>query len=206
MDEYAQSAVQAGWAAAILDSYSPREWKAAWARTRVCSGIRLPGFRRAADVLAGLDLLQADPRVDHQHVRIASWSHGGWSVGDLVTLRDQGDGGLTRTLSGVEALLFTYPYCGFPAQGGKRDWTWKGEVRVVFAGNDWLQPPAGCTPMLDRARKAGVQVETVTYPGVTHAFDERVKAPDSPYKFDAAATARAHEEFIAWLKTPAPQH
>ncbi|HEX4182003.1 MAG TPA: dienelactone hydrolase family protein [Caulobacteraceae bacterium] len=202
MDEYAQSAVQAGWAAAILDSYSPRQWQAAWARTRVCSGLRLPGFRRAADVLAGLDLLQADPRVDHQHVRIASWSHGGWAVGDLVTLRDPGDGGLTRSLSGVEAILFTYPYCGFPAQGGKRDWTWKGQVRAAFAGDDRLQPAVGCAPMLDRAREAGAQVETVTYSGATHAFDERVKSPDSPFKFDAPATARAHADFIIWLKTP----
>src|SRR5215472_16512378 len=47
MDEYARSAVEAGWAAAILDSYSPRGWEPTWARTRVCTGLRLPGFRRA---------------------------------------------------------------------------------------------------------------------------------------------------------------
>ena len=92
MDEYAASAVKAGWAAAILDSYAPRDWEARWARIRVCSGLRLRGFHRAADVLAGLDVLQDDPRVDTRHLRIASWSHGGWAVGDLVTLRDPGDG------------------------------------------------------------------------------------------------------------------
>jgi dienelactone hydrolase len=202
MDEYARSAVQAGWAAAILDSYAPRHWEAPWARRRVCTGLRLQGFRRAADVLAGLDLLHADPRVDARHLRIASWSHAGWAVGDLVTLRDPGDGSLRRTMTEVEALYFTYPFCGFPAQGPRRDWTWKGDVRFVFAEHDTVQSAAGCQPMLDRARKAGSHVETVVFPGVTHAFDERVKAADSTFKFDPAATARAHQEFIAWLQRP----
>jgi dienelactone hydrolase len=204
MDEYARSAVEAGWAAAILDSYSPRRWEAPWARRRVCTGLLLQGFRRAADVLAGLDLLQSDARVDHRRLRIASWSHGGWAVGDLLTLRDPGDGGFSRTMADVEAIYFTYPFCRFPSQGGRRDWTWKGGVRFVFAEHDTVQSAAGCGPMVDRARKAGSKVETVMFPGVTHAFDERVRSADSTFKFDPAATARAHAEFIAWLKTPAP--
>jgi dienelactone hydrolase len=57
--------------------------------------------------------------------------------------------------------------------------------------------------MVDRARKAGSSVETVMFPGTTHAFDERVKSKDSTFRFDPAATDRAHAEFIAWLKTPA---
>jgi len=202
MDEYARSAVEAGWAAAILDSYSPRNWKADWARSRVCTGLRLPGFSRAADVLAALDLLRIDARVDPRHLRIASWSHGGWAVGDLVTLRDPGDGSFTRTMAAVEAMQFTYPYCGFPSQGGKRDWTWRGGVRMLFAERDTMQPAAGCLPMVNRARKGGSDVEVVVFPGVTHAFDERLRRPDSPFRFDPAATARAHAEFIAWLRSP----
>jgi dienelactone hydrolase len=202
MDEYARSAVEAGWAAAILDSYGPRHWDASWARNRVCTGLRLPGFRRAADVLAGLDLLHADPRVDPHHLRIASWSHGGWTVGDLVTLSDPGDGSFRRTMADVEAVQFTYPYCAFPSQAGKRAWTWRGGVRFVFAQRDVVQPPAGCRAMEDRARAGGAQVESIVYPGVTHAFDERVQTPTSRFVFDPGAAARAHAEFIAWLKTP----
>lgn len=205
MDEYARSAVQAGWAAAILDSYAPRGWAAPWARRRVCTGMRLRGFSRAADVLAGLDLLERDPRVDHRRLRIASWSHGGWAVGDLMTLHDRGDGAFSRTMHEVEGVYFTYPFCSFPAQGGRRPWTWSGEVRMVFAQNDTVQGAAGCQRMVQRARQAGSAVQTVTFPGVTHAFDERVKSADSTFRFDPAATARAHAEFIAWLKTPAPQ-
>ena len=201
MAEYAQSAVKADWAAAILDSYAPRHWEAPWARRRVCTGLLLQGYRRAADVLAGLDLLRADARVDHRRLRIASWSHGGWAVGDLVTLRDPGDGSFSRTMADVEAIYFTYPWCGFPSQGGSRNWTWKGAVRFVFAEHDTVQSEDGCRPMVDRARKAGSKVETVVFPGVEHAFDERVQTRDST--FDPAATARAHAEFIAWLKTPA---
>jgi dienelactone hydrolase len=204
MAEYARSAVKAGWAAAILDSYSPRHWEAPWARRRVCTGLRLQGYRRAADVLAGLDLLRSDARVDHRRLRIASWSHGGWAVGDLVTLRDPGDGSFSRTMADVEAIYFTYPFCGFPSQGGRRDWTWKGGVRFVFAEHDTVQTAAGCRAMAYRARNAGSEVETVVFPGVTHAFDERVRSADSKFKFDPAATVRAHAEFINWLKTPAP--
>ena len=51
MDEYAQSALQAGWAAAILDSYGPRGWDPDWARRRVCAGARLQGLFRTADIL-----------------------------------------------------------------------------------------------------------------------------------------------------------
>lgn len=202
MDEYAASAVEAGWAAAILDSYGPRDWMAPWARRRVCVGVRLPGFRRSADVLAGLDLLHRDPRVDAHHLRIASWSHGGWAVGDLVTLRDPGDGSFKSTMADVEAIRFTYPYCAFPAQGGKRDWTWKGAVSFVFAERDTVQPAAGCRALIDRARKAGATVDQVTLPGVTHAFDERVRSADSKFLFDPAATARAHADFVTWLQTP----
>jgi dienelactone hydrolase len=203
MDEYARSAVQAGWAAAILDSYSPRGWQAPWARSRVCIGLVLRGHQRAADVLAGLDLLGADPRIDPRHLRIASWSHGGWAVGDLVTLPDPGDGSFRRTMAKVEGIYFTYPFCGFPSQGGRRDWTWTGDVRFVFAEHDTVQSEAGCQPMLDRARKAGARIEAVVFPGVTHAFDERLRTADSPFKFDEAAAARAHGEFIAWLRRPA---
>lgn len=203
MDEYAHSAVAAGWAAAILDSYGPRGWEAPWARPRVCTGLRLRGFHRAADVVAGLDLLAAEPRVDDRHVRVASWSHGGWAVGDLVTLPDPGDGSFRRTMEGVEGIYFTYPFCGFPSQGGRRDWTWSGAVRMVFAERDTVQSMEGCQSLMDRGRKAGARIATVVFPGTTHAFDERVKTDDSTFRFDEAAAARAHAEFIAWLKTPA---
>jgi dienelactone hydrolase len=203
MDEYARSAVEAGWAAGILDSYGPRQWEAPWARRRVCTGILLQGYRRAADVLAGVDLLEQDPRVDPRHLRVASWSHGGWAVGDLATLPDPGDGSFRRTMAKVEAMYFTYPFCRFPAQGGRRDWTWSGDVRFVYAEHDTVQSAAGCRPMEERARRAGSHVETVVFPGVTHAFDERIKSADSTFRFDSAATARAHAEFIAWLQGPA---
>lgn len=205
MDEYAASAVQAGWAAAILDSYGPRGWQATWARHRVCTGARLRGLQRAADVLAGLDLLQHDKRVDPHRLRIASWSHGGWAVGDLATLNDPGDGSFNRTMAEVEAMQFTYPFCAFPSLAGRRPWTWHGGVRFVFAENDTVQSMAGCQSMIARARQGGSKVESELIPGVTHAFDERVKSSDSTFRFDPAATARAHSEFIAWLKTPAPR-
>lgn len=201
MDEYARSALQAGWAAAVLDSYGPRGWDPEWARRRVCAGARLQGLFRTADILAGLDLLAKDPRVDHRHVRVAGWSHGGWALGDLVTLH--GDEDFQRTMAGVEAIRLTYPFCAPPARGGRRDWTWRGGVDLVMAQRDAVQPPAGCTRLIERAKVAGAKVEVMVVPGVTHAFDERVQSADSAFRFDPAATARVHQQFIDWLQTPA---
>jgi dienelactone hydrolase len=204
MDEYARSAVEAGWAAAILDSYGPRKWAPRWARDRVCAGLRLPGLLRAADVVAGLDLMRADPRVDFHHVRIAGWSHGGWAVGDLLTLPDPGDGSFTSTMANVEGVQLTYPFCDFPALAGRRPWTWAGELRLVLAGGDIIQKPAGCMPVIRRAREAGAVTQMTLIPGVTHAFDEQMQTPTSPFKYNAAAAARAHAAFVVWLKTPLP--
>ena len=201
MDEYAQSALKAGWAAAILDSYGPRGWDPDWARRRVCAGARLQGLFRTADILAGLDLLAQDPRVDRQHVRVAGWSHGGWALGDLVTLH--GDEDFAQTMAGVEAIRLMYPFCAPPARGGRRDWTWSGDVDLVMAQLDVVQPPDGCMPLVERARKAGATVKITIVPGVTHAFDERVQTPESAFRFDPAATAKIHQQFIAWLQTPA---
>jgi len=138
MDEYARSAVEAGWAAAILDSYGPRHWGSSWARNRVCAGLRLPGFRRAADVLAGLDLLRADPRVDPRRLRVASWSHGGWAVGDLVTLPDPGDGSFRRTMAAVEPVITMVPRRGAGRTGQARKNQSGGGQKDLLVQHDHL--------------------------------------------------------------------
>ena len=74
---------------------------------------------------------------------------------------------------------------------------------VVFAEHDTVQSKAGCQPMIERARRAGARTDTIVFPGVTHAFDERLTTPDSTFRFDPRAAARAHAEFITWLQTPA---
>lgn len=102
-------------------------------------------------------------------------------------------------------MQFTYPYCGFPSRGGTRDWIWRGQVRFVFAERDTVQSPAGCAAMVNRARQSGSRVEVVVFPGVTHAFDERLKTAKTRSQFDAAATARAHAQFIAWLRAAVPR-
>ena len=74
---------------------------------------------------------------------------------------------------------------------------------MVFAEHDTVQSAEGCRSLIERGRKAGARIETVVFPGVTHAFDERLTTDDSTFRFDPAAAARAHAEFIAWLQTPA---
>jgi dienelactone hydrolase len=134
-------------------------------------------------------------------VRIAGWSHGGWSVGDLMTLSGPDD--FKRTMTEVEAIRLTYPYCGRPARAPRRDWTWNGKVSLVLAELDVVQPPKGCDPLVQRARAAGNRVDVTVIPGATHAFDEREHMPGSKSRFDAAATQQSHRAFIAWLEAPA---
>ena len=180
---------------------------------RVCVGVRLPSASAgSADVLAGLDLLHAQARVDPPPpARIASWSHGGWAVGDLVTLRDPGDGSFKSTMADVEAIRFTYPYCAFPAQGGKRDWTWKGggvSFDVLPDGTLYSRPPK-CRPLMTHARSRSAPRDRdlmTAFPALTHAFDGRVESKDSKFYHSTLTTLAVgpHADFITWLKTPAP--
>ncbi len=207
MDSYADAAVEAGFAAAVVDSFTPRNIDFRRAMRQVCRGFRLRGGWRAGDVLAAIDIARNSPGVDASRIALAGWSHGAWAVMDLqvMDLEEDWPGGLRQrpentSLEGVQGLYLTYPFCGWPAASPRRPWRHDVEVSVVLAENDELSNNPRCREAVERARESGLDVDLVELPGLTHAFDEPDLLPDSEFVYNAEAAARARARFVDWLE------
>src|ERR1044072_1371121 len=96
IETYALRAAEAGFRAFMVDSYAPRGWSLGWAVTFVCSGTRFWGRERAGDVLAAVWGISKRSDVDGSKINLAGWSHGSWSIMDLMTmpLAQGGEAGL----------------------------------------------------------------------------------------------------------------
>lgn len=206
MQRYARTAAEAGYAAVIVDSFGPRGIGFHRAITRVCPGMRLRGPSRAADVLAAISYARSQPDIDASRIVLAGWSHGGWTVMDLMTmdLEHQWPATLRRPpgdiLDGVTGLYLTYPFCGFPARSTSRDWQHFVPTSVVIAENDTVVRTEACSEALERMDTGGVVLEIEQFDGVTHAFDEEDHTAQSSFAYDEAATSRAHQRFASYLR------
>jgi dienelactone hydrolase len=104
-----------------------------------------------------------------------------------------------RALTPDAAALF-YPYCGLLNSTTFARWDFKGPLLLLTAGLDNRSPPEQCISEIEEARGGKDGIEAVTYENVTHAFDESDQTPDSTFKYDPEASARAHalfERFVA---------
>ncbi|MFI4973715.1 MAG: dienelactone hydrolase family protein [Caulobacterales bacterium] len=116
--DYQRVAAEAGMLAISVDSFAPRGWSRARALATVCTGLDLPGWKRAGDVLAAIWGVSRMHDVDASRVVLAGWSHGGWAIMDLMTmaLERSGEAGVgdpdPALLAAVKGLFLAYPYCG----------------------------------------------------------------------------------------------
>jgi len=199
---WARAFRSAGWASVVVDSLGPRElsWES------VCDGTSLLGSERAGDVAVALAHVRGLPFVDRERIVLAGWSHGGWSIMDLLAMdpRRELPHNLTEMpadgLAGLAGLLFVYPYCGF----GTRAEPWPIRVPALFvlAGGDQVAPPGECSAIVRELEALGHAVDVVTIDGVRHSFDEPVHADGTSSNYDPEATERAHGialEFLAEL-------
>lgn len=192
LEAYAATAVARGWAAVVVDSLAPRGLSLLDARLTVCTGLRLHGAKRAADVFAMLAWLQGQAWADAGRVFLAGWSHGGWTVMDAYALGERAaritglsDADPAALRRAVKGALLVYPYAGYPALTARRGWgedwgqdwgeDWGGgrpRVWSVLAGKDqvvgWKAPKLA----LDRLARDGLTVDQVFHPDATHAFDD----------------------------------
>lgn len=175
---YARAAVSVGWAALLVDSFTPRKWTRAFAKAMVCSGLRFRGGRRAGDVLAAIAGARLLPLVDAERLVLAGWSHGGWAIMDLMSmpLVRAGEAGLRDApdvpLSGVRAAFLAYPYVGVAsASRGGRPWPRALDLLVVAPSRDHLASVRRHMRALASAVAAGSEVAIWGVDG-THAFDE----------------------------------
>jgi dienelactone hydrolase len=203
LDGYMGAIARAGLAAVSLDSFAPRGWSRARALATVCTGLELPGHKRAGDVLASLWGVSRAPRVDATRLALAGWSHGGWAIMDLMTmaLTRPGEAGVAdpdpALRDRVKALALAYPYCGPGSLTHLRAWRHTPDVFAFVGEADRVASASACGRAFRKAQDAGARIETWVIPGAGHAFDEAVggAAP----RFDAAMTREAQGRMATFL-------
>lgn len=206
-EDYARSALEAGYGVLIIGSNAARGIDRFAAMSQVCTGLRLWGRERAADVFAGLVLAREDDRIDASRLGLIGWSHGGWTV--LEALDDAGRHAMPEALdigtgeapdlAGVQTAMALYPYCGFPMHSDGREYARDIPLHAILAADDMIAPPGDCERLFERSEAAGHPVDFQVWPGQTHAFDEPNPPPDPRIVFDADAAAQARSRWVETL-------
>ena len=199
------AAIAKGGVAAIsVDSFAARGWSRTRALATVCIGVELPGHQRAGDILASLWGVARMDAIDSGRLALAGWSHGGWSIMDLMTmaLERSGEARIAdpdpALLRGVRVLVLAYPYCGPGALTQLRAWRHAPDVLAFVGERDLVAHPALCRRAFRAAQRSGARLES-WYPDATHAFDEDGNEL-SAFRFDAALAAEAEgrvAQFVA---------
>ena len=203
--DYMAAIAAVGIMAISVDSFEPRGISRARALATVCTGLELPGWKRAGDVLASLWGVRHIEGVDPARIALAGWSHGGWSIMDLMTmaLDKPGDAGVADPdpglLEGVRALALAYPYCGPGALSQLRDWRRSPDVFAFVGEADRVANPQLCRRAFRTVERGGSALETWFPEGATHAFDEEASG-FSFFRYDEALKAEAVARMAAYLQ------
>jgi dienelactone hydrolase len=203
--DYMAALAEAGVMAVSVDSFAPRGISRTRALATVCTGLELPGWKRAGDVLASLWGVRGLAGVDPDRIALAGWSHGGWSIMDLMTmaLDKPGEAGIAdpdpALLQTVKAIVLAYPYCGPGALTQLRDWRRAPDVFAFVGEADRVAHPRLCRRAFRAAERGGSRLQTWFPAGATHAFDEEGSG-FSFFRYDAALKAEAVARIAAYLK------
>ena len=203
LDHYASAASAQGVRVAIVDSYAPRGWSPAFGNAFVCTGLAFRGAERAGDVLASVHGAAEELGADPGALVLAGWSHGAWSIMDLMTmpLERPGEAGLEdpspSPLQGVRGLFLAYPYGGLTALSRERHWVRRPRTLAVLAEKDRVTHPRDAQRIYDRVAAGGCELEVWRAPG-RHAFDE-AETELSWLRLDRELAAESVERFGRFL-------
>ncbi len=202
-NDYALAAAELGVRSVIVDSFGPRGWSDAFATVFVCAGVLLWGRERAGDVLAAAYGAIRDLDADPDQLVLAGWSHGGWSVMDLMTmpLQARGEAGLAdptpEPLAGLKGLFLAYPYGG-AATLSRRGWVRTPRVLGVLAERDMVTSVRDAASLYTAIRSSGAQVDVWSVTGGAHAFDE-YDSPMAKLRYKPSLAAEALSRFKAFV-------
>lgn len=199
---YAQAAADLGCEAVIVDSYAARGWSRAFGLAFVCTGLMLHGRERAGDVLAAMAGLAGEGRANRPVV-LAGWSHGSWSIMDLMTmpLREWGEAGLAdpdpSVLDSLKGLFLAYPYGGVGALSRVRPWVRSAPILAVTPIHDHITSLSDARRLYAASAAAGCEVENWELEA-THSFDE----PSNlfPMRFDPVLRDACVDRFVGFLR------
>ena len=201
---YAREIATVGLRVFVVDSYRPRRWPHTLSRILVCTGLMFWGRERAGDVLAAVWGVSRRADVDASRLALVGWSHGGWSIMDLMTmpLTRAGEAGLAdptpEPLKGVLGLFLAYPYGGFGALSHRRRWLRSPRVLAVLAHRDHVTRLAAARALFEAVRGACAELEIWEVEGATHSFDEVTGV--FPMRYDEALSVQAIDRCRAFLK------
>lgn len=189
---YAEGLRDAGVLAVIVDSFAHRGIGRAAAQLTVCTGLRLHGRARAADLVAALDWLAGRSEVDSARITAAGWSHGAWTIMDALALAGD-DPATAERLRSLAAVMLVYPYCGPPALTPRRGWSGPPPpVTAVVCGRDRVVGSRAPLRTLARLEADGVPVESHLFADATHSFDDDAASdPRTRYRPDLEARVAA---------------
>lgn len=203
--DYARLAEKAGMRAFVIDSFNPRGWDHTAAVSLVCSGLALHGYERSGDVLAVIWGIGQRSDVDADSLCLAGWSHGAWSIMDLMTQRLSRSGSARlenptpEPLKGVKSLFLVYPYINFPARSNTHHWEYRPKTMAILARNDFLTSHAHAANIFKRLKDEGVPVDLLEL-NATHCFDEDGIHFGSFMSYDAACHHRTEQAFVRFLE------
>ncbi len=202
--EYARAAEAAGVRSVVVDSYAPRGWPPAFGKAFVCTGMAFRGAERAGDVLASAWGAVQELDADQAALFLAGWSHGGWSIMDLMTmpLAAPGEAGLADPspdiLEGVKGLFLVYPYGGIGNLSRQRPWVRFPPAFAVLGEQDRVTSARDAGWLYGKLAGEGCRMEVWRVPGA-HAFDE-ADTELSFYRYDEALAQACQERFAGFLR------
>ena len=154
-----------GYAALIVDSFTPRGLR------NVCGrGMELSGRERAADALAAAAYLRTRSDIDHARIGALGYSHGGWTA---IAAARESIVAASRTPP-FAAIVAYYPNCppGAPVL--------VSDIQILAGGADDWAAPGRCTALVERYAGASAHKPLLKiYPDAPHSFD--VKRPERVY-------------------------
>jgi dienelactone hydrolase len=200
--DYAQNIAKSGFQALVIDSFSPRGWGSTFAKAMVCTGLVMQGYERAGDVLAVLWGVQQDASIDQNGLVLVGFSHGGWSIMDLMTvpLDRKGDVKISdpdpKLLEMIKGIYLVYGYMNFPARSQFYDWIHKPKVFATISSRDHLTPEFQAKSVIKRLENSGVPTQSMVL-DATHAFDEE-DSDGFVMSYDAEATQKSQDALISF--------
>lgn len=201
---YAKLVAKNGLQAVVIDSFSPRGWGSTFAKAMVCTGLVMQGYERAGDVLAALWGAKQDASIDQNGLVLVGFSHGGWSIMDLMTapLDRKGDVKISdpdpSLLEMIKGIYLVYGYMNFPARSQFYDWKHKPKVFATISARDHLTPRFQAQGVLKRLESSGVPTQTMVL-DATHAFDEE-DSDGFVMSYDEEATKASQNALIQFAR------
>ena len=204
-ESWARTANDAGYAAVLVDSNRARAIAYEEAMETICAGKALIGQERAGDVLAAIDYVSEDPRLDLEKLILAGWSHGAWTVMDFLTMdmkraRPANISGEDLPKPEIDGAILFYPYCGRGALTRLRAWVREIPTLAFVAGRDSIVEPQPCIDIFSRQKENGAPTDLVVYPEAEHIFDDATLISEYPQYYNETAAADAAVRYDAFLR------